>query len=129
MKTTVSAKKRTCKLYVNTSKFVPQAYARRGGERSSLPLSTIGKNENHSFWNDPLYFKQILPKLLSCFSVLSNLLNIIARNFHCDAIIPVVKFFVALRLNQYDRLKKSKCKPGQGQWALLKLEACCDVIK
>ena len=23
----------------------------------------------------------------------------------------------------------SKCKPGQGQWALLKLESFCDVIK
>ena len=23
----------------------------------------------------------------------------------------------------------SKGKPGQGQWALLKLESCCDVIK
>ena len=22
-----------------------------------------------------------------------------------------------------------KCKPGQNQWALLKLESCCDVIK
>ena len=23
----------------------------------------------------------------------------------------------------------SKCKPRQGEWALLKLESCCDVIK
>ena len=22
-----------------------------------------------------------------------------------------------------------KCKPGQGEWVLLKLESCCDVIK
>ena len=26
-------------------------------------------------------------------------------------------------------MANSKCKSGQGQWTLLKLESCCDVIK
>ena len=51
---------------------------------------------------------------------------LILRNFHCDAIIPVVKFFwwAALKTTT-----NSKCKPGQSQWVLLKLESCCGVIK
>ena len=50
---------------------------------------------------------------------------IISRNFHCDAIIPVVKLFCCVAL---EPMASSKCKPAQGQWAL-KLESCCDVIK
>ena len=50
---------------------------------------------------------------------------IISRNFHCDAIIPVVKLFWCVAL---EPMAGSKCKPGQGQWAL-KLESCCDVIQ
>ena len=38
---------------------------------------------------------------------------------------PVVKLFWCVAL---EPLTGSKCKPGQGQWAL-KLESCCDVIK
>ena len=88
------------------------AYARKGGGRREWvggqppPPLKIEKNENLSFWNDPPYFKKVLPKLLSCLSVLFNLLNIVTRNFHCDAIIPVVEVFGALRLNQYDRLRE-----------------------
>ena len=55
-----------------------------------------------------------------------QLLHIILRNFHCDAIILVVKLFwcVALEL-----MTNSKCTPGQSQWALLKQESCGEVIK
>ena len=60
-----------------------------------------------------------------CFSVLYQIAYIISRNFHCDAIIPVIKLFWCVAL---EPMAGSKCKPGQGQWAL-KLESCCDVIK
>ena len=49
----------------------------------------------------------------------------ISRNFYCDAIMSVVKLFWCVAL---EPKAGSKCKPGQGQWAL-KLESCCDVIK
>ena len=81
--------------------------------------------------------------MLSCFSVLSNLLInfffsyclghcffsyclLISKNFHCDAIIPVVRlsWWVAL-----EPTTNTKCKLGQSQWVLLKLESCCDVMK
>ena len=50
---------------------------------------------------------------------------VISRNVHCNAIIPVVKLFWYVAL---EPMAGSKCKPGQGQWAL-KLESCCDVTK
>ena len=59
-----------------------------------------------------------------CFSVLYQIAYIISRNFHCDAMRPVVKLFWCVAL---EPMAGSKCKPGQGQWAL-KLESCCDVI-
>ena len=49
-----------------------------------------------------------------------------SRNFHCDAIIPVVKLFWWVAL---EPTTNAKCKPGQSQWVLLKLESCCDVMK
>ena len=54
------------------------AYARGGGGGGGLGVKTPSiedykKNENLSFWNEPPFFIQRLPKLLSCFSVLSNL--------------------------------------------------------
>ena len=55
-----------------------------------------------------------------------QLAYIISRNFYCDAIIPVVKLFWYVAL---ESMIDSKGKPGQGQWALLKLESCCDGIK
>ena len=51
---------------------------------------------------------------------------LISRNFHCDAIIQVVKLFWWVAL---ERTTNTKCKPGQSQWVLLKLESCCDVMK
>ena len=52
------------------------AYARGGvgGSRVNPPIEDWKRNENFSFWNDPPFFTQRLPKLLSRFSVLSNLL-------------------------------------------------------
>ena len=49
----------------------------------------------------------------------------ISRSFHCDVIIPVIKLFWCVAL---EPMAGSKCKPGQGQWAL-KLESRCDVMK
>ena len=60
-----------------------------------------------------------------CFSELYQIACIISRNFHCDATIPVVKLCWCVAL---EPMAGSKCKPGQGQWAL-KLESCCNVIK
>ena len=57
--------------------------------------------------------------------MLYQIANKISRNFHCDAIIPVVKLFWCAAL---EPMAGSKCKPGQSQWAL-KLESSCDVIK
>ena len=51
---------------------------------------------------------------------------LILRNFHCDAVIPAVKLFWCIAL---EPVIISKCKPGESQWALLKLVSCCDVIK
>ena len=51
---------------------------------------------------------------------------LISRNFHCDAMIPVVKLFWWVAL---EPTTNTKCKPEQSQWVLLKLESCCDVIK
>ena len=51
---------------------------------------------------------------------------LISRNFHCDAIIPVVKLFWWVALGP---TTNTKCKPGQSQWVLLKLESSCDVVK
>ena len=51
---------------------------------------------------------------------------LISRNFHCDAIIPVVKLFWWVAL---EPTTNTKCKPGLSQWVLLKLEWCCNVMK
>ena len=51
---------------------------------------------------------------------------LISRNFHGDAIIPVVKLFWWAAL---EPTTNTKCKPGQSQWVVLKLESCCDVMK
>ena len=57
--------------------------------------------------------------------MLYQIAYIISRNFHCDAIIPVVKLFWRVAL---EPMAGSKCQPGQGQRAL-KLESRFDVIK
>ena len=49
----------------------------------------------------------------------------ISRNFHCDAIMPVVKLSWCVAL---EPMTDSKCKPVHTQWTLLKLEASGDVI-
>ena len=57
--------------------------------------------------------------------MLYQIAYIISKNFHGDAIIPVVKLFWCVAL---EPMTGSKRKSGQGQWAL-KLESCCDVVK
>ena len=46
-----------------------------------------------------------------------------SRNFHCNALVKLF-WWVAL-----EPTTNTKCKPGQSQWVLLKLESCCDVMK
>ena len=58
------------------------------------------------------------PTCLSCL--------LISRNFHCDAIISVVKRFWWVAL---EPTNNTKCKPGQSQWVFFKLESCSDVMK
>ena len=62
----------------------------RGGFGGQPPPSlTIGKDILF-FWNDPPFFKQTLPTLLSCFSVYAiQLAYITSGNLHCDAIIQI----------------------------------------
>ena len=55
-----------------------------------------------------------------------QLAHIILRNFDCDAVVPIVKLFWCVAL---EPMIDSKCKLRQTQWALLKLESSCDVIK
>ena len=87
------------------------AYARGGGGREGgfggqfppphthTHTDDWKRNENLSFCNDPPLFMQRLPKLLLCFSVLPNLLTIILKDFHCDAIIPIVKLLWCVALD------------------------------
>ena len=107
-------------------KYGAVAYAREEGEEGVIPLliDNWKRNENH-FLERSAFFHTEIAEIAIMFFVLSNFL-IILRNFHCDALLPVVKFFwcVALEL-----MSNSKCTPGQSQWALLKLESCCDVMK
>ena len=79
-----------------TSLHVPIQWRTHGGGGGGFggqtppPIEDFKRNENLSFRNKPPFFIQRLPKLLSCFSVLSNLLYKILKNFHCDAIIGLL---------------------------------------
>ena len=115
---------RTLRCLVHQFKAV--AYARGGVSGvKPLPVDNRKKNKTYSFWNSPpfLYIDfwnccHVFLCYPTCF--------LISRNFHRDAIIPVVKLFWWAPL---EPTINSKCKPGQSQWVLLKLELCCDVIK
>ena len=76
----------------------------RGVKPTPPPIEDIKRNENLSFWNEPPFFIQRLPKLLSCFSVLSNLLI-----KSCDAMIGllIVKLCLCAALD-VDDFRKSK---------------------
>ena len=91
-----------------------------GGQTPPLPIDDWKKLKTALFGPIRLFFTQRL-----CFSVLYQIANIILRNFHRNAIIPVVKLFWCVAL---EPISGSKCKSGQGQWTP-KLESCCDVIK
>ena len=110
---------------------VPFSGVRTGGGGGwgvkTSPLM-IEKNKNLFFWNDPPFFVQRFLKLLPCFSVLSNLLinleklSLRYKNSYSQT-------FLVGCANALEPTTNSKCKPGQSQWLLLKLESCCDVIK
>ena len=99
------------------------AYARGGGgvwgSTSPPPIDEWKKLKNALFGPISVFSYR------DCFSVLNQIAYIILRNFHCDAIIPVVKLFWCVAL---EPMAGSKCKPRQGKWGL-KLESCCDIIK
>ena len=96
------------------------AYARGEGSGVNPPIDDWKKLKTAFFGPISVFFIQKL-----CLSVLYQIAYIISRNFQCDAIIPVVKLFWCVAL---EPMAGSKCKPGQGQWAL-KLESCCDATK
>ena len=75
------------------------AYARGGGVwGQNLFHWRLEKNENLSFWNDPLFFHTELAKSAITFFYAIQLAYVILRNFYCDAIIPVVKLFWCVAL-------------------------------
>ena len=96
------------------------AYARGGGFRGSTPPIDDWKKLITAFLDRLAFFHTEIVFFRAVSNCLYN-----SRNFHCDAIVPVVKLFWCVAL---EPMAGSKCKPGQGQWAP-KLESCCDVIK
>ena len=98
-----------------------------GGPGSkSLPLTTGKKMKTSLFGTIRFFFShRVCQKCYHVFLCYPNCLYN-SRNFHCDAIIPVVKRFWCVAL---EPMTDSKGKPGQGQWTLLKMEPCCDGIK
>ena len=106
------------------------AYARRRGGVGGQPPapSTIKKKKKNSLFETIRLFSYRVCRncchVFMCFP--TCLLLLISRNFHCDAIIPVVKLFWWVVL---EPTTNTKCKPGQSQWVLLKLESCCDIMK
>ena len=97
------------------------AYA-RGTRGSTPPLLTIGKEMKNTLF-ETIRLISYRDCVFLCFIQLAN---IISRDLHCDAIIAVVKLFWCVAL---EPMAGSKCIPGQGQWAPLKLESCRNVIK
>ena len=102
------------------------AYARgRGGESFGVtPPLTIGKAMKTFLFGTIRFFSyrdcRHCYRVFLCYP--TSLPYIISRNFHCDAITPVVKLFWCVAL---EPMTDSRCKPQKGQWAVLKLESCC----
>ena len=93
-----------------------------GGGGSGVKTSPIDvwKNLKTAFLDQLAFFHTEIVFFCAVSNCLYN-----SRNLHCNAIIPVIKLFWCVAL---EPMAGSKCKPGQGLWAL-KLESCCDVIK
>ena len=103
----------------------PVAYARRGGSGLKTPHRRFTRNKTSLFETIRLFSYRVCQNCCQFFLCYPTRL-LISRNFHCVAIIPVVKLFWWLAL---EPTTNTKCKPGLSQWVLLKLESCCDVMK
>ena len=98
----------------------------RGGVRGQiLPIDDLNKRKTSLFETIHLFLLRVCRNCCLVFLCYPTCL-LISRNFRCDAIIPEVKLFWWVVL---EPTTNTKCKPGQSQWVLLKLESCCDVIK
>ena len=95
------------------------AYAREGGG------GRVGLKKNSFFETIRFFSYRVCRNCCHVFLCYPTCLSI-SRNFHCHAIIPVVKLFWWVAL---EPTTDTKCKPGQSQWVVLKLESCCDVVK
>ena len=92
---------------------------------STSPINDLKKIKTSLFETIRLFSYRVSRNCYHVFLCYPTCL-LISRNFHCDAVIPVVKLFRWVAL---EPTTNTKCKPGQSQWVLLKLESCCDVIK
>ena len=101
------------------------AYALGGVLGVKSPIDDLKRIKTSSFETIRLFSYRVCRNCCHVFLCYSTCL-LISRNFHCDTIIPVVKLFWWVAL---EPTTNTKCKPGQSQWVLLKLESCCDVIK
>ena len=97
----------------------------RGGWGSNPPINDLKKIKTSLFETIRLLSYRVCQNCCHVFLCYPTCL-LISRNFYCDAIIPVVKLFWWVAL---EPTTNTKCKPGQSQWVLLKLESCCDVMK
>ena len=98
----------------------PVAYARVGGGfGGQTPPLTIGKNQKPLFLDRLAFFHT---EIVFFCAVSNCLYNLEKLSLRCNN--TVVKLFWCVAL---EPMAGSKCKPGQGQWAL-KLESCCDLI-
>ena len=96
-----------------------------GVQGSKPPIDDLKKNKNLSLKRFAFFSYRVCRNCCHVFLCYPTCL-IISRNFHCDAIISVVKLFWWVAL---EPTTNTKCKPGQSQWVLLKLESCCDIAK
>ena len=96
-----------------------------GGFGGHPPLRTRKEMET-PLLKRSAFFHTKIAKIAITFFCAIQLAYIISRNFYCDAIILVVRLFWCIAL---EAMPDSKDKPGEGQWAMLKLQSCCDGIK
>ena len=102
-----------------------QLWRTHGGVWGATPPPTDDIKKNSLFETIRLFSCRVCRSCCHVFLCYPTSL-LISRNFHCDAIFPVVKLFQCVAL---EPTTNAKCKPGQSQSVLLKLESCCDVMK
>ena len=94
-------------------------YHEKGGVGGQTPHRRFKKNYKPLFLKRFAFFSyRVCRNCCHVFLCYPTCL-LISRNFHCDAIIPVVKLFWRVAL---EPTTNTKCKSGQSQWVLLKLE-------